>query len=206
MVRIRIRLSLKGRIIMRKLLLAAGLCLVAVALMPVASASAYSEYYGACTFYGEATIGKAINVPALTNTTFNFTEKAAGGIDPAKNTCVSNAGEKKVEEAEVAGEGELQCAVSENLAGELKAVLTGKISGNIKKLKIESKNIKGEPSFKFVAVGGDVAFAVNGEETSALGDATFLTSATNLEECLPTGKGKNLTFEAAATGKFTTEP
>jgi hypothetical protein len=201
---------------MRKLLLAAGLCLVAVVLAPVAAASAEEhQYAGACTFYGEANFGGAhlsTNPVKLTYLPFHFTSGPGGLPGVPHNECISNAGiGTKVVKAKVDGAGYLACGVSQDFIEGFPIVsVAGELSGNVTELKIEDANsvvhtVKGKPTFKFASAGGLLPFVVSGEGTLAQGLATFLTNSENLKECTSPEGASKLTFEAGAKGVFATE-
>ena len=201
---------------MRKLLLAGGLCVVAFVLVPVAAASANTEFVGTCTFFGSAKINPGLFPPSTASKSFTFT-KEAGGTVPGLNTCKevgAGGAEAEVAEAKVEGKGVLSCPASTNL-------LEGEGAGKVTVLKLKfttganaGKSVEavGKPKFEFAATAGLVDFNVKGsaaegnEGTVAHGDATFLTNPANAPQCLAEAESK-LTFEASATGKFiTTNP
>jgi hypothetical protein len=172
---------------MKKLILIACLAVLAVAVAPVASASA-AELKGECTIEGTATFGHALSPKALQNQ-YKFTSSSVkctglNGTTPETATF----------EAEVSGEGQLSCAVSN---GALETPV-GAVSGKGRIGPVEGFE------FKFIGVGPVVVFTATGGSgggITAAGVAQFATKggATAAKECAEE-KVTSLPFEAHTVG------
>lgn len=160
---------------MKRLMLLVTLSLAAVAVAPIASASAAE---GSCEIKGNAEFSPEIELAPKAGVEYSF--KSTGG------KCVTTPATEFVE-ATVRGKGDIGCLAStEEGAGT--GTLTYKEAG---------KEVKKEFKFFFEAAGALVAFHTEGEVTS-VGAATF--GKEGLEAC-EKGKVKGLPFTAVATGK-----
>jgi hypothetical protein len=173
---------------MKKLVLVASLCVAAVMVAPIASASAES-LAGACVIKGNATFEKGLSNGAPTANTYSFNSTEA--------TCVSSKGVEPAT-ATVSGKGLLGCAVA---AGGLGNALVGETFAPGKgTLTVGGKKYPFELSF--VAVAANVVLAVKpeGELGAATGDATFLTDGPEALEKCAKGTATELSFTAATAG------
>jgi hypothetical protein len=179
---------------LRRLVVMASLCGLAIALVPVASASAAS-FVGSCEINGNATFEKP-----LSNTTPKSNKYA---FKSGAGTTCTQAGSivKAKAKAEVSGKGHLACAVAEGglgveLEGETTAAGTGKLT-------IEEGAAAGTYEFKlsFAAAAAQVLLKIenNKKEVTATGDATFATSSEGVTKCA-NGEASELEFKAAAAG------
>jgi hypothetical protein len=181
---------------MKRAMLLGVLCVAALALVPVASASAFA---GTCKIEGTATIYKAGSfteeqaLPLATPAPRNYKFVSSGG------KCLPEEG--KFEKAEVKGEGELACSISK---GGIAVIGGGKGSGSIK--------ISGKEDaisvFAFVGAGADVTFEASGPLVTGLGGvgpatgtASFAKNSKAVTECVQE-KASKLEFEALTTGEF----
>ncbi len=158
---------------MKRIMLFASLCVIGVALAPIASASAAEK--GGCKIEGNATFGGPL---AKTKAPNSFTFAGAG-------ECVGEVSGKVAAKATAEGKGELGCATAE---------ATG--SGT---LTIASGPEAGTHAFALKLTGalGIVALELTGG-IEAHGVATFLTSL-NSKECA-LAEPSSLPFTAVAAG------
>jgi hypothetical protein len=178
---------------MKKVIVVAGLAVLAIAVAPVASASA-AELKGECTIEGVATFGHALSPKALQNT-YKFTStsvKCAGLNGTTPETGVTGA-------AEVSGAGQLSCAVSN---GALQTP-AGAVTGAGKITLSNGAAVEGF-EFKFTAAGAAVKFAISGGSgggATAAGEAQFATKggAAAAEKCAKE-EATELPFEAHTVG------
>jgi|SRR5947209_4508544 len=211
---------------MKRLLLAACLCIGAFVVAPVTSASA-STFAGACVIKGEAKFGGKLSTTKPVKQSYTFSGEATvcvklsteelkaivakleeckvGGV-PEKQKCLEEvvAKIKTLAEstvvlggkAEVSGEGELACAAA---IGGFAPTIPG--TGLPGKGKIEVGAATSKFEFKFVAQGGIVDFAATpeGEPGGAVGLATFLQDQTGVTECAGAGP-EHLEFDAVTAG------
>jgi hypothetical protein len=178
---------------MKRAILFGVLCLTALAVLPVAAASA--ETKGVCTIEGEAEFRKGagglepLNVAVPSTHGYKFS--ASGG------SCTNDKGlPVALNKAEVNGEGELACVVSNGVTS-----IVGKVSGS-GVIEVGGEGPK-TFEFKFVAAAGNVLFTATGGVT-AVGDAQFLTpagGAERAEKCVKSEITK-LPFLAVTAGKI----
>jgi hypothetical protein len=188
---------------MRKLLLAVGLCVVAVAVAPVASASAAANKK--CTFEGTTTFEGGTLVAKPQKLKFKFVDEEVG-LHKAGGKCENfpgGGGAEAVKTGEantkVEGEGELSCEVSTS-GLEVRGEATGK--GVVT---IGAKATFKIKVFAVVGVGPFVEFTAKGEQevapkekfTTTVGTANFIENAGSLTLCSGAGIAK-LKFEAEA--------
>jgi hypothetical protein len=178
---------------MKRLLLASLLCVVAVIVAPVASASAKNPEHVKCKFEGTAVFGAKLTAKP-TKTTYKFNSEGT-----TSNKCkVNNEEPELAAEAEVKGEGNLSCTVSPGLGVAGLATGTGK-------LKVGTTKPVFEPlKFEFVGTGPVVTFEASGSNTAKEefvggGSANFLSTLTALEECAGAGLG-SVGFTATSAG------
>jgi hypothetical protein len=175
---------------MKRLLLASLLCVVAVIIAPVASASANPEAVK-CEFKGTAKFNPALS-PKPTPATYEFESEGAG------NNC-EGATVKKAEasSAKVKGKGELSCTVSPGLG------VTGLAKFESGSLKAGSRAAFTLSRFEFAGAGPVVKFAAEGsngpEEFKGGGQANFLSTPTALLEC-EAGVLSSVVFTATSAG------
>jgi hypothetical protein len=185
---------MEGRKNMKRLMLFASLCVAAAVLAPVAAASA-AQVKGSCKIDGKASF----------TTKLPFLEPGANKY-AFKGAFKCKVEGKEVESegtAEVTGEGKLACAVSHG--GVAVVGSGGPGPGTLK----ETSPGKEEYKFNlaFVAAAGNVLLDVRNEkeETTATGDAEFLTpgepleKAATLQKCVK-GEVEELAFVALAAG------
>lgn len=188
---------------MKKLMLVASLAIVAVAVVPIASASAFT---GHCKIYGKAKFtGGTLPFAPPEQRGFEFNaENFAASLPEVlateKTGCATETLEfQKVLKATVHGEGQLSCAVSNG-----KVEVKGKVTGEGE---IEVAGKKVTFKFEFVAAAGAVPFTAVGPEITAAGTAEFLTpgngeqKAETVTKCVK-GEIVELPFEAVTAGKI----
>jgi hypothetical protein len=190
---------------MKKLILVATVALVAVAVVPITSASALT---GSCKIVGSAEFKKGAGplepLPFEKPAQRGYQFKAEPGKDFAaaeKSGCrEAPAVEVELNKASVAGEGQLACVAAN---GNPSVELLGKVEGT-GKIKLGAGTEK-EFKFEFVAAGGNVAVVAKGTGVNATGDAEFLTPGTPAEKeavaakCIKSEVTK-LGFEAVLAG------
>ena len=164
---------------MKRIIIAACLAIVAVAVVPVASASAAT---GTCHLEGTATFNPALEFKPKAKVKYSF--KAEGSA----NTCVGTGGSQAVVEASVEGEGNLGCQEGTRETG------TGK-------LKLSGEATAKEFSFFFTANGPIVNFSTTGAVT-AEGTASFASDPEGLKRCGQMLPVEALKFQAQAAGSF----
>jgi hypothetical protein len=213
---------------MKRLLLAASLCVVAFVVAPLASASG-ATFVGACVIKGKATFGegagkftgaklKTVPEKGTKEQNYEFKSDPNGGV-PTTFCAHLNLTEaqKLAAEPSVAA---IETAVKEHttfpaeaeVKGEKAALGCEKSAGGFGKL--EPYGETGAPGtgkvkvggvtapvekFKFLGTGTDVHFTV--EPTFAAGEATFAEDLEGLSACLSEKEGpKELHFTAVAAG------
>jgi hypothetical protein len=175
---------------MKKLMLIASLALVAVALVPAASASA--ALTGSCELRGEAELNPPLGATPKA-TKFKFTnatgaEKVCNGVEGTEVKKLA------ILQAKVEGEGQLSCPVGENLVPGLEGGVSG--TGEIE---LEGETSVKHVSFRLVAAAGIVTFTVEGEGVTATGVAEFVTSTKSVKQCAALN-ASSLEFTAVAAG------
>ena len=177
---------------MKKLILIACLAVLAVAVVPVASASA-AELKGECTIEGIANFGHALSPKALQNQ-YKFTSSSVKctGLNGTTPETATGA-------AEVSGEGQLSCAVSN---GALQTP-AGPVTGSGKISLSNGVAVEGF-EFKFSAAGAAVHFTITGGSgggATATGVAQFATKGGSeaAERCAKE-EAISLPFEAHTVG------
>ena len=181
---------------MRRLTIVAGLCVIAIVVLPAAAASAFR---GACEIKGTATIFKvgttekqALPVETPAPRSYKFQSEGEGA-------CVNAEGEpigQKVTNAKVEGKGELSCARSSSAKSEGKGEIA--INGKVDVI----------TEFGFVGVGVNVTFEALGEKVTGIqgvgparGNASFAADTKGVKEC-GEGKATELKFTAVTSGEF----
>jgi hypothetical protein len=211
-----------------KLLLAAALCVVAVVVVPIASASA--AFKGTCKFHGTATITGGLNTTPPENLTtwglqpYEFTseEQEVAGVKFKGVECVTTEGKKeegnKAEgyEAYVKGKGKLSCLASAAgyLGEEVEPVTGIKVKGSgppgtgyleLPGLPVEAAG-KHRVFFKFQFLGAGtvITFSILNEEgkVEATGTASFTADIKAVKECQEGKKPVTLKFSAEAAGEI----
>jgi hypothetical protein len=195
---------------MKKLMLAAGLCVVAFILAPAASANA-EEVTGECEIKGSATFGEALTGTPK-NTTYSFASNGVNCNGVNANHEVVKAVALEGSSATVSGKGELSCSAANGLE------VTGKAQGK-GTIELKGKTVPGGAAvtvkvenfkFDFGGTGPLVNFDTsggNGGGINAAGDANFLTpnnaeeNKATLEKCSGTG-ATSLNFQAFTAGKI----
>jgi polyisoprenoid-binding protein YceI len=163
---------------MKKLMLVAALCVAAVVLVPVASASAATK--GVCKFSGTATFTPGLFFAPTAKVTYAFTGE--------EGECKSEKGaDLGYEEVEVSGKGNLGCE---------KGTEEGAGTGSLK-----LKGVKKAFGFKFKAVGSAVEFSTTGGVVST-GAASFAGDKEGVKKCAKNEEVKSLVFTAVAEGEF----
>jgi hypothetical protein len=176
--------SITGGFTMKRLLLAASLCIAVFVVAPIASASAQT-LTGTCAVSGTATFEHPLQLAASESNHYEFAGQA---------TCVGTNGVSLSGHAFVQGNFEGSCLTGAGKEEHDNGVLTG---------------IEGGPyefSMGFTSVAGDVVLTIDGGlPNGAIGDAEFLTSNPVLPEgqlaaeCAA-GDIRKLGFVAAAAG------
>jgi hypothetical protein len=179
---------------MKRLILIAGLCVLGIAMAPIASASA-ATFAGVCEINGNAKFEKPLSNTTPKSNKYEFTSGAGTTCTPVGTT------EKAKAKAEVSGKGHLACAVAEGGLGvELEGETTAPGTG---KLVVEEGAAAGTYEFKlsFAAAAAQVLLKIenNKKETTATGDATFATSSEGVTKCAK-GEATALEFKALAAG------
>jgi hypothetical protein len=173
---------------MKRLILIASLCITAVVVAPIASASAEgAKFAGKCEFKGTATFapGNLSPVPAALEYKFKGTAE-----------CETQPGKEKLKgKVEVSGKGTLSCGVSLGLEG----------AGTLKLSKTGTEPWE-EYEFKLTIVSGapgTVLLAAKFKDGSvAVGFASFLKSETEpAAQCFTLEGAHALEFEAMAAGE-----
>jgi hypothetical protein len=170
---------------MKRLVLLAGLCVIAVIVLPATSAGAAEPTLtGACKIVGEAEFAEGLSkgLPAPNSYKFKGAAECHSGSETLNGT------------ATVEGKGELACAVAK---GGVTLVGEGAGPGV---LSLEGKEYKFELSF--VAAASNVALDINNPEGTAhaTGNASFATSGAGVVQECAKGEAKKLNFTAAAAG------
>jgi hypothetical protein len=214
---------------MKKLFLAAGLCVVAFVVAPVASASAEAKFIGACVISGKATFKEPATLAktgTIAGQEYKFKseltvcahlspEEAQGLAEEA----VVDKGEpleyvKDVEEvlaitstvtgsAEVSGKGELGCVKAAGGFGGALPEFPASGAPGTGKLEVGAKvSFK----FRFVSTGtevnfqaGELGLADEDKNYTAAGEASFAADTTALQKCSLPGEGPSELKFVAAT-------
>jgi hypothetical protein len=178
---------------MKKLVLAGCLAIIGCVAAPVATASAAEA--GGCTFEGEVTFGPGQHLGTTPKQmSYKFINKNVGGA--VGNECKLSGGNRAVTKAEVNGEGELSCGVSQGVVG-----IKG-LAAATSNVKVEGRTEFSGP-FKFAGAGATVGFAAEGTNSESLtftaaGQANFLKNAGSVAGCVNETLA-SLNFEATAT-------
>jgi len=167
---------------MRKLMLAASLCVASILLVPIASASA-EKTAGRCTITGRATFSPTDLKPLPTSELgYEFAGRAECERLPSRE--IINA------IVEAGGKQTLSCF---GALGETEG--TGTMTVGSVKLPFSLTFLSGGPGSTLLAV----KFADGG---TAVGGATFLNSSSELASQCFTGGAHDLEFEAVASGEL----
>lgn len=175
---------------MKKLLAITALTVAALALVPVASASA-NTFTGVCSVTGNAVFGLPLTLSPQ-NTTYNF----ANDTNTTTNTCTGQlttlSGTTNLVNdhvtASAGGSGSLSCATSHSTGGTGKLTFSG---GAVVNFNIDLD-----------AAGSEVVFSLTGTGTppgSGEGHATFAVDPTKAPQCVTPGLSSiNFAVQAVA--------